>query len=107
MRPPKLVTPLLLFGAFLIPSLADATPAWRPSLDESGFASGGGDLSLTLSARAERSDLGEGVSGFVALAVPLDRLAAPKRVATSGDEGSNEAPGGASAEAPQAKDERP
>jgi hypothetical protein len=61
-----------------------ATPAWRPLLDGPGDAPGGGDLSVTVSARAERSELGAGASGFVALAVPLDRLAAPKKLGTNG-----------------------
>ena len=75
----------LAAGCFA-PARLDATPAWRPVLEESGFTPGGGDLSVTLSARAERSDVGSGMSGFVALAVPLDRLAAPRKLAASVDE---------------------
>jgi hypothetical protein len=58
-----------------------ATPAWRPVLEGPESAPGGGDLSVTVTARAERSELGSGVAGFLALAVPLDRLAAPRKLA--------------------------
>jgi hypothetical protein len=80
---------VLHFGVFVLPlaawsleaPVASATPAWRPVLDRHEFAPDGGDLSVTLSARAERSELGSDVAGFVALALPLDRLAAPRKLA--------------------------
>jgi hypothetical protein len=69
-----------------------ATPAWRPVLDAHEFAPGGGDLSVTVSARAERSELGSDVAGFVALALPLDRLAAPRKLAASASDPPKEDP---------------
>jgi hypothetical protein len=60
-----------------------ATPLFRPVLEGRDLAPGSGDLGVTVSARAERSDLGSEVSGFLALSVPFDRLAAPRRLAAS------------------------
>jgi hypothetical protein len=65
------------------PRAAEATPLFRPVLEGRDLAPTGGDLGVTVSARAARSDFGSEVSGFVALAVPLDRLAAPRRLAAS------------------------
>jgi hypothetical protein len=86
MRAGRVIWLLFFVAGSLLALSASATPAWRPVLEESGFTPGGGDLSVTLSARAERSDVGSGMSGFVALAVPLDRLAAPRKLAASVDE---------------------
>jgi len=69
---------------------AGATPAWRPVLDGPGFAPEGGDLSVTLTATAERSEVRSGVAGFVALTVPLDRLAAPRKLTAAVDDATKE-----------------
>jgi hypothetical protein len=87
---PAVVSSIALAASCFAPVRASATPAWRPVLEESGFTPGGGDFSVTLSARAERSDVGSAMSGFVALAVPLDRLAAPRKLAASADERPND-----------------
>jgi hypothetical protein len=73
---------VLPFGAWLAAHPALAVPAFRPVL-EGGATSAGGDLSVSVTARAERSELGSGFSGFVALAVPFDRLAAPRKLGTA------------------------
>jgi hypothetical protein len=91
MRVRRFASTVVFAAGFLISLCAYATPAWRPVLEESGFTPGGGDFSVTLSARAERSDVGSGMSGFVALAVPLDRLAAPRKLAASADDPSDDA----------------
>lgn len=64
---------------------AAATPPWWPILDGSGVSPSGGDLSVTVSARTEHSESGHGTSGYLALAVPLDRLAAPRKLTASVD----------------------
>ncbi len=93
MRAPRLVLIVLLLAAWSsIAPHAGATPAWRPVLDGHEFAPGGGDLSVTVTAHAERSELGTEVSGFLALAVPLDRLAAPRKLTASADAPKEEAP---------------
>lgn len=46
---------------------------------------GGRDLELTVGVRAERSAVHAETAGFVALAVPLERLAAPRRAVASAD----------------------
>lgn len=73
----------MLAGLAAVTFAAGATPLLRPVLEGRDLAPTGGDLGVTVSARAERSDLGAAVSGFVALAVPLDRLAAPRRLSAS------------------------
>jgi hypothetical protein len=110
----RVVVPLLACVASVFaPARAVATPAWRPLLEPSGLTPGGGDLSVTLSARAEQSDVRAGMSGFVALVVPLDRLAAPRKLAAGADERLDEdahavAPGEArAAEAERASPETP
>jgi len=79
-----------------------ATPAWRPVLERHGDGPAGGDLSVTVTGRAERSDFGQGVSGFVALAVPLDRLAAPRKLGASAVDPPPDAALPGRAETPQA-----
>jgi hypothetical protein len=107
MRAPRVVGSFFLAVGSLAAPCAAATPAWRPVLEESGFTPGGGDFSVTLSARAERSDVGSGMSGFVALAVPLDRLAAPRKLAASADERPDDtAPEPAPLDAPTTEGER-
>jgi hypothetical protein len=81
-RCPRIVL-LTLFSWSFAALRASAAAAWRPVLDAPEFSPGGGDFCVTLSARAERSELGSEVAGFVALAVPFDRLAAPKKLTAS------------------------
>jgi hypothetical protein len=72
---------------------ASATPVFRPVLEAAPLAPPGGDLSVTVTARTERTELGSRVLGFVALAVPLDRFAAPKTLGATvaADPGANAA----------------
>jgi hypothetical protein len=71
---------------------ASGTPAWRPVLVEPAFVPASGDFSVTLSARGERGDVRSGVSGFISVAVPLDRFAAPRRLASNADDTGDEPP---------------
>jgi len=94
---------LWLASVTAVQARAGATPAWRPVLERHAEGPAGGDLSVTVTGRAERSDFGQGVSGFVALAVPLDRLAAPKKLGASAvDPPADAAPPGRPDTAPQA-----
>jgi hypothetical protein len=104
---PRLVLLLLPLSAWsFVAPRASATPvppwglrsvAWRPVLEGHEFSPVGGDLSVTVSARAERSDHGSELAGFVALAVPLDRLAAPRKLTESAPDAPKQ-----EAEAPEA-----
>jgi hypothetical protein len=86
-----LVSILVLLALLLWPAAATATPLWRPVFIEPVFVPPSGDLSVTLSVRSERSDERNGVSGFLSLAVPLDRFAAPKRLVSNADDAARQA----------------
>ncbi|HEX6275331.1 MAG TPA: hypothetical protein VFZ53_19960, partial [Polyangiaceae bacterium] len=94
----------LLAGSWLAAGPALATPSVRPVLEGGAPVPSGSDLSVSVTGRAERTEVGSGFSGFVALAVPLDRLFAPKKLgATVADAADRDAP----AAEPEAPSERP
>jgi len=70
---------LLVPGALLRAHFAVALPPVLGPLPGAVPEPGGRDVELTLGVRAERTPVRSDTAGFVALAVPLERLAAPRR----------------------------
>jgi len=64
--------------AAALPPVIDPVPLAVPE-------PGGRDLQLSLGVRAERSSVRSETAGFIALAVPLERLAAPRRAVATAD----------------------
>jgi hypothetical protein len=63
----------------LLQLTAEAAQAVPPAADPT-LKSAGGDAELSLGVRAEASAVRRGITGFLGLSVPLERLAAPRRL---------------------------